>query len=142
MHGSIECTIIIATYYFFDSTQGGLEVPCTDLYTVLFIVMQKFLYTNLVLVKILILTRFSLTRASSSVNSSNLILCQILSLYGMTWFNNYHCAVGCKITGVCYLCRCQVFEVPNNHIKCPNIEKLSQSGSPVKYFNIPVQFSE
>ena len=39
--GNIECTLIGARHYSSISPLGRLEVPCTDLYTALFIVMQK-----------------------------------------------------------------------------------------------------
>ena len=39
--GNIECTLIGARRYSSSSPMGGLEVPCTELYTALFIVMQK-----------------------------------------------------------------------------------------------------
>ena len=81
MHaGNIECTITGARRYFSDSPQGGLEVlqPCT--LRQLLMMMQK-LERSYKLSTIVIILGFNLSQAPSTVNSSNLILCQVFPLY-------------------------------------------------------------
>ena len=76
--GNIECTIIEARWYCSDLPQGRPEVPCTLCFSGDAKLGRSY---QLSTSKILILMKFNLKKALSTVNSSNLILCQIFPLY-------------------------------------------------------------
>ena len=60
--------------------QGGLELPCTLYFSGDAKLGRSYKVSAS---KVLILAEFNATQASSTVNSSNLILCQIFLLYGI-----------------------------------------------------------
>ena len=75
--GNIECTIIEARWYCSDLPQGRPEVPCT----LCFSGDAKLGRSYQLSTSKILLMAFNLKKALSTVNSSNLILCQIFLLY-------------------------------------------------------------